>query len=41
MNTLSIAIIAYLLIATPLGILLGQALKANRRRYPSLERKER
>jgi len=32
---------AYFLLATPLAILLGQALKANRRRYPLIVEKRR
>ncbi len=39
--TILTAIVAYILITIPLGVITGQALKANRRRHPALERKER
>lgn len=41
MSTLSIAVVAYFLLATPLALLLGQALKANRRRYSLIVEKRR
>jgi phage terminase Nu1 subunit (DNA packaging protein) len=39
--TIFTGIVAYFLLTTPLALLLGQAPKANRRRYPALQRKDR